>query len=320
MKLAKCLLVLFCLLMICETTEAQLFRGRFMQKIRDDLSGASRQKAEQQRALADQARRKQLELAQQRQKAAQARAGAKTPTPARLNTRQQSAHNQRSPQRAPQQQRPTNTNRNTAGSSSDKHRYQKAQATGVPKFGMTVTENKDGVLVITQVHPRGNAAQAGIRPGDVVAEIGSVEPGSKKEYESIVDIMSEGDQMEFVISRRGKENTLMVQFGDLPEKIRNAEQLEDELGPAIVDDTPSRNRSSRSSVDFAPQDTRRQSTGMDSVIDRAQYNRRPTGSQLSPQDQEIMRLRAEIERLRRSQTPTRSFAPSREPVGPRIGQ
>ena len=218
MKLAKCLLVLFCLLMICETTEAQLFRGRFMQKIRDDLSGASRQKAEQQRALADQARRKQLELAQQRQKAAQARAGAKTPTPARPNTRQQSAHNQRSPQRAPQQQRPTNTNRNTAGSSSDKHRYQKAQATGVPKFGMTVTENKDGVLVITQVHPRGNAAQAGIRPGDVVAEIGSVEPGSKKEYESIVDIMSEGDQMEFVISRRGKENTLMVQFGDLPEK------------------------------------------------------------------------------------------------------
>ena len=160
-----------------EMTHAQSSRrGRFMQRLREDILNANRNSAGKQNPQSE-----------------------RQPTP--INSKSgsnQSRYNSKS----------------YTGSSA------KAKSTSsVPKrngFGFNVAENDDDQLYVSWVDRNGNAAQAGVRRGDRIKEIGGIESKTLQEFEEIAKIMSPGDQMEFKISRSGRDQKIMVPFGQMP--------------------------------------------------------------------------------------------------------
>ena len=82
-------------------------------------------------------------------------------------------------------------------------------------FGFELTDRDDG-LVIGSVKPDGNADQAELKKGDRITKIGGVEVEQKQQFEEIAEMLENGDQIEIVISRRGKEEEVTLQFGQAP--------------------------------------------------------------------------------------------------------
>lgn len=78
-------------------------------------------------------------------------------------------------------------------------------------------EMKSDSLMVAKVDSRGNAREAGVKKGDTIIEAGGAVIGSVEELEEISKILGQGDQLEFKIDRRGKKNTVMIQFGTAPE-------------------------------------------------------------------------------------------------------
>jgi hypothetical protein len=100
---------------------------------------------------------------------------------------------------------------------------------GMSDFGL-VLKNVGDSFVVSQIANGGNAAQAGIRRGDVVTAIGGAELLAIEEFGAIEDAMTGGDRVEFEVSRRGgKPEKLMVQYGQPTDP--SDEDLE--LAPAI---------------------------------------------------------------------------------------
>ena len=112
-------------------------------------------------------------------------------------------------------------------------------------FGMSVKLDRDDQLVVSNVDPNGNAARAGVRPGDQVLEIGGMEATTVEEFEEISKIMSAGDQLELQFKRGGKTEKILVQYGETPEAAEQTLQ-DSELGPSGNVGAP------KSNVDFAP--------------------------------------------------------------------
>lgn len=86
-----------------------------------------------------------------------------------------------------------------------------AQAT--EGFGMRV-EQRGESLVVRQIDGKGNAAEAGIKRGDIILNGGGVEFSTVDEFNQITEILKNGDQLEFEIERRGKKEKLLIQFGE----------------------------------------------------------------------------------------------------------
>jgi hypothetical protein len=84
-------------------------------------------------------------------------------------------------------------------------------------FGMQI-ESKNEQLIVTKTDSKGNAAEAGVRKGDVLVMVGGVEIGSMEELEEITKILGNGDQLEFEIARRGQKKKVLIQFGEAPEE------------------------------------------------------------------------------------------------------
>ena len=84
-------------------------------------------------------------------------------------------------------------------------------------FGAVIQMAKNNQLIVTRLHPQGNAIKAGLKPGDVVKTVGSVELESVQEYEQITQGLKPGDQMEFEFVRRGRAQKALVPFGTAPE-------------------------------------------------------------------------------------------------------
>ena len=197
---------------------------------------------------------------------------------------------------------------------------------GADGFGMAVVLDKNENLVVAQVSANGNAAEAGIRRGDVLVEAGGVELTSIEEFEQIEKILGAGDQVELKVARNGRAAKVMLQHGQSPslEDVENG-KVRAQAG------TTSRTRgyqptsNSQEDFSFVPPSDDNGSTGMRSVIDRPaapvrpassqkpalsqlQSNYRPQASsqrQLSAsaqQQQEIQLLRRQLEQLRRQQS------------------
>ncbi len=119
-------------------------------------------------------------------------------------------------------------------------------------FGMTIQESPDGRLVVTRVDPNGNAAEAGVRPGDIVVELGGITATSAEEFTEIEKIMSPGDQLEISI-RRGLADPrkIMLSWGQAAEPEIAASPIQDgPVGsgvPTHANSTPPRGN------DFVPQ-------------------------------------------------------------------
>lgn len=90
-------------------------------------------------------------------------------------------------------------------------------------FGMIVQPGRGDGLFVTRLHPQGNAAKAGFKPGDQVIGAGGVELTSLEEYDQITSSLGAGDQIEIEIDRRGREEKLMLQFGTALELPASAE-------------------------------------------------------------------------------------------------
>lgn len=82
-------------------------------------------------------------------------------------------------------------------------------------FGFELVDRDDGVYV-DKVKPKGNADQAELKKGDRIVKIGGVEVELIQQFEEIAEMLESGDQIEIVISRRGKEEDVTLQFGQPP--------------------------------------------------------------------------------------------------------
>ena len=77
---------------------------------------------------------------------------------------------------------------------------------------MTISKVQDSI-VIAEVIPGGNAAEAGLQRGDAILQVGGAKLLSIEEMDAIAKSMSGGDRVEFEFSRRGRKSKEFVQFG-----------------------------------------------------------------------------------------------------------
>ena len=126
---------------------------------------------------------------------------------------------------------------------------------------------------MAQVAAGGNAAEAGLRRGDVLVEAGGVELTSIEEFEEIAKILGAGDQLELKVARSGRTGKVMLQHGQQP-------TLEDVDNATVNVQTGSGTRSQRQrpastpnryqdDFSFVPPADDSSGSGMQSVIERA---------------------------------------------------
>lgn len=84
------------------------------------------------------------------------------------------------------------------------------------EFGMTTVDGWDQVVVL-DVASTGTAAMAGVQVGDVIQSIGGVRISTSEELNEISQLLKEGDQVEIIIERLGKEDLLVLEFISQPE-------------------------------------------------------------------------------------------------------
>lgn len=81
-------------------------------------------------------------------------------------------------------------------------------------FGMKLKADKSDKILIDNMDRNGNADNAGLKRGDQVVAIGGVPIGSVEEFDEIAQILSDGDQMEVRVLRRGKEVDVVLTYGE----------------------------------------------------------------------------------------------------------
>lgn len=175
---------------------------------------------------------------------------AKTPTPAKAPTPART--------RTPEKKEPTLADRNP---SKDRPTIKLASpgrgpsaskpSEGATGFGMRLKEVRENFYV-DQIDPRGNAAEAGLRRGDLIEEIGGAPIKVIEEFDAIAKAMRGGDRVEFKISRRGsKPEKVVVQYGqpdpvDESEQSAQSDQSEEpnrfNVAPRGLESRPSANR------------------------------------------------------------------------------
>lgn len=162
-------------------------------------------------------------------------------------------------------------------------------------------------LVVTQLNPRGNAHEAGIRKGDVVIDAGGMELGSLDEFNEVADILGQGDQLEFEITRRGKKEKVLIQFGTAPKEGEIVKAKPAKANDySFVPETDETSRSGMRSVVEPPQQSKKNRIKPQPVpqpirTSQLQVLNRNAGSNdqqtIDQQSEKIKRMQLEIERL-----------------------
>lgn len=245
------LIALLATFILSDTASAQR-RGRFFQRVKQDIFGVKPAAPTPSKT-----------------------AGAKTPTP----SQNKSVATRPSPSRS-QQQLPSRGYSQSLSQGYSQTHAPKPKYTGSPRkgFGFQVVENDSDQLIVGQLNPRGNGAEAGLRRGDHVVEIGGIEATSIKEYEEIAKIMQDGDQMEFKIKRSGIEKPMLITFGNAPQ-MDDEETPVSETGNSIA--TGSNNNSRR--YDFAPPQNSSASRNGTSILDNPAPGPRSNTQQVNSQ-------------------------------------
>ncbi len=121
-------------------------------------------------------------------------------------------------------------------------------------FGFELVDREDG-LYISAVASRGNADQAELKKGDQILKIGGVEVEQKQQFEEIAEMLESGDQIEVSFARRGKEEEVLLQFGEPPvaDAPNSAELSIDKVSDALPSPLPNFKLSDPDEIpDFAP--------------------------------------------------------------------
>ena len=186
---------------------------------------------------------------------------------------------------------------------------QPAAVNAAQGFGVVVQIAKNNDMVVTRVHPQGNAVKAGLRPGDVVKTVGSVKVSSVEEYDQITKGLSPGDQMEFEVVRRGRPEKALVQFGTAPEP---SEIAANSPAPASATSaqssgySPAELQGVPSVLDNSSQPAARVSSlpqGAPSVVAVTNANEERLNRTIESQRAKMQRMEQELEMLRRTNTP-----------------
>ncbi len=82
-------------------------------------------------------------------------------------------------------------------------------------FGLTL-DTRGEQLIVSDVDRNGNAFQAGLRPGDVLEQVGGVPIQGLAEFDEVAGVLKPGDQIEMVYARKGKSTKATVGFGQAP--------------------------------------------------------------------------------------------------------
>jgi S1-C subfamily serine protease len=73
-------------------------------------------------------------------------------------------------------------------------------------------------VIIVKVLPNSPAAEAGLRDGDVILQMGEVPVSTAVEVQAQVEVAGVGAEIEMTINRQGDRNTLSVRTGTMPER------------------------------------------------------------------------------------------------------
>ena len=161
-------------------------------------------------------------------------------------------------------------------------------------FGMQLDIKSDQVTV-TKVDSRGNAAEAGVKKGDVVLEAGGAEIGSLEEFNEIAKILGQGDQLEFKVVRRGKKQDILIQFGETPE----VEEVAKTSEPKKENDyrfVPKRDDNSQTAWQSLSKSSKQNANLTPKQLSRNRQSNEP--GTIERQRQQIEQMQKEIERLK----------------------
>lgn len=187
-----------------EYQEDRVFgNGRFLRRLRGETKKPE-PKSKSKDSKSSSSRNKQAESRGKSPTPASRRSKGKSPTPAVRQT------GGRVPTPAKRSVAKSGTTSNTKAKKSS------AKSKDSTGFGMQLVM-KSEKLVVSKIDSRGNAREAGVKKGDVILEAGGAKIGSVEELAEISKILGEGDQLEFQTDRRGKENTVLIQYGTAPE-------------------------------------------------------------------------------------------------------
>lgn len=150
------------------------------------------------------------------------------------------------------QLRPRNEQLYKAAQSSATNRAQRRGAPAVG-FGLELKTDRKDQIYVASVDRDGNAAEAGIRKGDYVLELGGTPLSSVEEFEEIVKVMHDGDQLELKISRKGQTSDILLTFGEASETSddREYEPAAPQSGHSVLQPPGASDR-----YDFVPQSSR----------------------------------------------------------------
>ncbi len=75
-------------------------------------------------------------------------------------------------------------------------------------------QNRGSQVSISTVAPGSSSHRAGLLPGDTILSIGGVSIQEQQEFYEVIGLMQAGDQIEVVIQRASKEETILLQIGE----------------------------------------------------------------------------------------------------------
>ena len=189
-------------------------------------------------------------------------------------------------------------------------------------FGLTL-DTRGEQLIVSEVDRSGNAFQAGLRPGDVLEQVGGVPIRGLAEFDEVAGVLKPGDQIEMVYARKGKSARATVGFGQAPAGAEGSSEPAPAFAPG-TNNTPNwalNNQPSRTPAnDFAPPAWNPPAGNMSSatdanlrsVMDLDKQLSSEAGRSINPaeaaewqrlireQQQTIERLQRELDALRKS--------------------
>ena len=143
-------------------------------------------------------------------------------------------------------------------------------------------------LFVTKLSPSGYGAKSGLKMGDELLEVGSLPIENSQELKEIFKVLNEGDQLVFLVRRKGKKKEIVVSFGESKEPALSETDEELEHEDADRDNSGTLTLPTKAEVDQEPGNT-------DDEPDSNESELKQLRRLVHIQQQEIARLRALLE-------------------------
>lgn len=87
-----------------------------------------------------------------------------------------------------------------------------------PDIAESLAANNPHGAIVVSVQDNGPAAKAGLRSGDVISSLRNEPIKSANELTKKIHVMAPGSSAQFTVLRQGKESSLSVTLGRLPDQ------------------------------------------------------------------------------------------------------